>query len=93
MNTAEEVRTVASELNARGGGRVILITSKYHTRRVKVLWQKLVGNRPESIVRYTPDDPFQPDRWWRNAFDASSVTHEWFGLLNAWAGFPIKSER
>ena len=93
VNTAEEVRTVASELKARGGDRVILITSKYHTRRVKVLWHKLIGNRPEAIVRYTPDDPFQPDRWWRNAGDASSVAHEWFGLLNAWAGFPIKSER
>lgn len=92
VNTADEVRTVAREAKARGGNRVILITSKYHTRRVKVLWRKLIGDKPEAIVRYTADDPFQPDGWWRNAFDASAVAHEWFGLLNAWAGFPIKSE-
>ena len=92
VNTADEVRTVARELKARGGDRVILITSKFHTRRVKFLWYKLIGNRPEAIVRYTPYDTFQPDRWWRNAADASSVAHEWFGLLNAWAGFPINSE-
>ena len=91
VNTADEVHTIARELS--GGDRVILITSKFHARRVKVLWHKLVGNRPAAIVRYTPDDPFQPDRWWRDAADASSVTHESFGLLNAWAGFPIKSER
>ena len=32
-------------------------------------------------------------RWWRDAGDGTTVVHEWFGLLNAWAGFPIKSER
>jgi uncharacterized SAM-binding protein YcdF (DUF218 family) len=93
VNTAEEVRTVARELKARGGERVILITSKFHARRVKVIWQALVGNHPEAIVRYTRDDPFEPDRWWHNTGDAMAVSREWFGLLNAWAGFPVKSER
>jgi uncharacterized SAM-binding protein YcdF (DUF218 family) len=93
VNTAEEVRTVARELKARGGDRVILITSKFHARRVKVIWQALLGNYPEAIVRYTPDDPFEADRWWSNTADAMAVSREWFGLLNAWAGFPVKSER
>jgi uncharacterized SAM-binding protein YcdF (DUF218 family) len=92
-NTADEVRAVAWELQAKGGGRVILITSKYHTRRVKVLWHALVRLRPEAIVRYASDDPFEPGRWWRNTADALSVSREWFGLLNAWAGFPVRSER
>ena len=93
VNTADEVRTVARELKAAGGDRAILITSKYHARRVKVVWHALVGGRPEAIVRYAPDDPFEPGRWWRNTADAMSVSREWFGLLNAWAGFPVKSER
>jgi uncharacterized SAM-binding protein YcdF (DUF218 family) len=93
QNTADEIRAIARELKTRGGDRVILITSKYHARRVKVIWRALVGNRPEAIVRYTPDDPFEPERWWRNTEDAMSVSREWFGLLNAWSGFPVKSER
>jgi len=93
VNTADEVRAVARELKAADGDRVILITSKYHARRVKVIWHSLVGNRPEAIVRYTPDDPFVPSRWWRNTGDGMAVSREWFGLLNAWAGFPVKSER
>lgn len=92
-NTADEVRTVARELETKGGGGVILITSKYHTRRVKVLWHALVGSHTEAIVRYASDDPFEPGRWWRNTADALSVSREWFGLLNAWAGFPVTSER
>jgi hypothetical protein len=90
---AKDVRTIARELKARGGDRVILITSKYHARRVKVLWRILTGQSAKAIVRYAPDDPFQPDRWWRNTGDAMSVTRELFGLMNAWAGFPVKSER
>ena len=93
FNTADEVRAVARELKAAGGDRAILITSKYHARRVKVTWHALVGARPEASVRYTPDDPFEPGRWWRNTADAMSVSREWFGLFNVWAGFPVKSER
>ena len=90
--TAVEVRTVAEGLHELGGDRVILVTSSYHSRRVKALWRKLVGSHPEAIVRYTRDEPFEPHRWWRDAADAMAVAREWFGLLNAWLGFPLKSE-
>ncbi len=93
LNTADEVRAVARQLKAAGGDRAILVTSKYHTRRIKVIWRALVGSRSEAIVRYTPDDPFDAGRWWRNTADVRSVSREWFGLLNVWAGFPVKSER
>jgi uncharacterized SAM-binding protein YcdF (DUF218 family) len=100
VNTADEVRAVARQIGAAGGNRrvaaadrVILVTSKYHARRVRTLWRSLIGERPEAVVRYTPDDPFEPDGWWRNTADALSVSREWFGLINAWTGFPVKSER
>ena len=92
-NTAAEVRAVASYLKSVGDGRLILITSKAHTRRVKVLWRSLAPGAPEAVVRYAPGDPFQSDRWWHNTKDAESVSHEWFGLLNAWAGFPLEPAR
>jgi uncharacterized SAM-binding protein YcdF (DUF218 family) len=91
-NTADEVRTIARALSESGGERVILVTSSYHTRRVKALWRAVVGNRSEAIVRFAPDEAFDADHWWRDTADAWSVSREWFGLLNAWAGFPVKSE-
>jgi uncharacterized SAM-binding protein YcdF (DUF218 family) len=93
VNTVDEVRAVARALTANGGGRAILVTSKYHTRRVKIIWRALIGTRAEALIRYTPDDPFEPRRWWRNTADALSVSREWFGLFNVWAGFPVSSER
>ncbi len=92
-STADEIRLVGDELRRTGGELVILVTSKYHARRVRALWRMLVGARPEAVVRYTPDDPFDPDRWWKTTSDAMAVSREWLGLLNAWIGFPIRSAR
>jgi uncharacterized SAM-binding protein YcdF (DUF218 family) len=91
-NTAQEVRTIARALGESGAERVILVTSSYHTRRVKALWRALVGSRPQAIVRVAPGEAFDAAHWWRDAADGWSVSREWFGLLNAWAGFPLKSE-
>jgi len=52
-NTAAELRAIACELQRSGGGdSVIFVTSTYHSRRVKLLWQKLTGDHPHAIVRY-----------------------------------------
>jgi len=91
-NTAQEVRSIARELDRVGIDRVILVTSNYHTRRVKVLWRKLVGDRHQAIVRSSPDDTFEPHGWWCDAGDGITVVREWLGLVNAWSGFLIKSE-
>ena len=34
-------------------------------------------------------DPFDSAQWWRNSTDAQTVSREWFGMLNAWVGFPV----
>jgi uncharacterized SAM-binding protein YcdF (DUF218 family) len=91
QNTADEIRTIARELKASGGNRVIIITSSYHTRRVRMLWRALAGKNADAIVRYTRDEPFDSAHWWRRTGDAMAVSREWFGLLNAWVGFPMKS--
>jgi hypothetical protein len=69
---------------------VILVTSKAHSRRLKATWRALVGDSPLAIVRYAREDPFDPGSWWRYTDDALSVIREVFGILNVWAGFPMK---
>lgn len=92
-NTADEVRLIARELERIKGQRVILVTSKAHTRRVRATWRVLVGESPHAIVRYSTEDPYDPWRWWRNTRDALAVSRELFGLMNVWAGFPIMPDR
>lgn len=90
-DTAEEVTVISQQLRRVGGKRVILITSKYHTRRVRIIWQKLVGDHPNAVVRYTRDDPFDTTRWWRSSRESLAVAREVLGIVNAWAGFPLRS--
>lgn len=89
-NTADEVDAIAAELERAGAAKAIVVTTKAHTRRVRLIWRKRVGNKPRAIIRYTSADDFDAERWWRRTGDALDVVREWLGLANAWAGFPLK---
>jgi hypothetical protein len=93
-NTATEIKAIfryAQALPAAGRttNSVILVTSKVHTRRVRVIWNAFAPGSQMAIVRYTPLEPFDGRRWWRTTTDALATFREAFGILNAWAGFPI----
>jgi uncharacterized SAM-binding protein YcdF (DUF218 family) len=90
INTQQEVREIAREMRRTGKHTAIIVTSPEHTRRVKALWNKLVGNEPRLMVRGAPGDPFVAQRWWRNTRDALAVMREYLGLLNVWAGLPVQ---
>jgi len=72
---------------------VIIVTSKPHTRRVRMIWNRRVGDDPRAIIRYVSDDSFDPARWWRNTGDALDVVREVLGIVNALAGFPLHPEQ
>jgi uncharacterized SAM-binding protein YcdF (DUF218 family) len=90
VNTQDEVEEISRELRRDGKHTVIIITSPQHTRRVKALWKKLVGDDPRVIVRAAWGDPFDADHWWRTTADVLAVVRESMGLLNVWAGLPVR---
>ena len=89
-NTQDEVEEISREMRRDGKHTVIIVTSPQHTRRVKALWRKLVGDDPRAIVRAAPGDPFDADHWWRNTQDVLAVVRESLGLLNVWSGLPVR---
>lgn len=92
-NTAQEVQVVARELQRVGGVAVILVTSRPHSRRVRATWRALIGESPRGIIRYATAAPYDADGWWRHTNEALAVSREVFGLLNVWAGFPVRPGR
>jgi uncharacterized SAM-binding protein YcdF (DUF218 family) len=90
VNTQEEIVEIAASLRADKKTSVIIITSPPHTRRVRVLWNKLAGRDLRAIVRGAPEDPFDADHWWGNTADALAVSREIMGLLNAWTGLHVR---
>ena len=93
QNTVDEMRLIAGELGRYGGDRVIIVTSKVHSRRVRATWAAIVGASPKAIVRYAREEPYGARGWWRNTRDALDVSREVFGLMNVWAGFPVQPDR
>ncbi len=88
-NSEEEIMAVIRAFQG-ASQPVVIITSKYHTRRLHVLWKKLaVNGSPRLIVRATRDDPFDPSAWWLDRRFALAVAREYLGLLHIWAGSPI----
>jgi uncharacterized SAM-binding protein YcdF (DUF218 family) len=90
VNTADEMKTIGQALKQGRSHKVILVTSKVHTRRTRRLWKRLSQQDGEAIVRGVSDDPFDPSHWWRTTGDALDVVREVLGMLNAWAGLPLR---
>ncbi len=93
VNTADEIKVAASALARAKGDAVILVTTKVHTRRVRLLWRRLASGQGRAIVRGASADPFDPRHWWRSTTDALDVVREVLGVLNVWAGLPLHPAR
>jgi uncharacterized SAM-binding protein YcdF (DUF218 family) len=89
VNTEEEVDEIARDCRRDQAHKVIVVTSKPHTRRVRLIWNRRVGDEPQLIVRYS-DEAFDAAHWWRISTDALDVVREWLGIANAWFGFPAR---
>ena len=82
-NTREEamaLRTLATEKNWRS---VIVVTSNYHTRRARYIFQRVF---PESIVvrvASARDGEFDPEHWWENRKSLKEFTRELAGMVVA----------
>ena len=93
VNTADEIKVLAAMLAPEKDRTVILVTTKPHTRRVRLLWRKLTAGQGRVIVRASSDDSFDPKHWWRTTNDALDVLREVLGLVNAWAGLPLHASQ
>jgi len=93
VNTADEIAAVSGALAEEKAATVIIVTSKVHTRRTRILWQRSAAQHATGIIRAASDDPFEPAHWWRTTSDALDVVRETLGILNAWAGMPLHPAR
>ena len=89
-NTADEMREISKRLSQTGGERTIIVSSEFHTRRVRTLWRRLSGDAAGAIVRPATRDPYDGARWWRGSNDIAYVSKELMGLMNAWIGSRVE---
>ena len=90
VDTEQEIEEVSRRLRDEKKSSAIIVTSPQHTRRVRVLWRRLASPGQVAVVRAAWEDNFDADHWWSNTRDAFAVTREVMGLMNAWAGLPVR---
>jgi uncharacterized SAM-binding protein YcdF (DUF218 family) len=76
-NTAQEAHSLRTLIEERRLRRVIVVTSKYHTRRAGfAMRRELKGSHVEVIMRASRYDRSNPDLWWRTRADVRSAALE-----------------
>src|SRR5215831_10464279 len=65
-STYAEAEVVIKDAQARGFNSILLVTSKYHTRRAAEIYRFLSGGRLKIIACPARDDDFQVHGWWRD---------------------------
>jgi uncharacterized SAM-binding protein YcdF (DUF218 family) len=81
-NTAEEANLLRSIVLTTHWRRVIVVTSKYHTRRADFAFRRgLAGTETEAVLRASKYDQSDPAHWWRSRPDYREVISEWQKLF------------
>jgi uncharacterized SAM-binding protein YcdF (DUF218 family) len=81
-NTAQEAATLRELARRERWSRVIVVSSKYHLRRVSLACTRALAGTPVQIIRRgTRYDPSVPGRWWRHRADIRWVVSETPKLL------------
>lgn len=81
-NTAQEGNLLRLSAESRGWKRLIVVTSKYHTRRAGFAVRRaLKRTDTQVIIRASRYDPSHPARWWRSRADFRFASGEWIKLI------------
>ena len=83
-DTISEAQAVGPEIVARGFSKLIVTTSKFHTRRARHIWQKMYGDRLSVITVTAKTDPFDPDGWWKDGRQIRWVLAEYGAWVFYW---------
>ena len=76
-NTAQEAAAVHQLASERRWTRLIVVTSKYHTRRAGFAFvREFEGTNVRILMRASRYDTSTPERWWRHRADSRYVMSE-----------------
>jgi len=80
-DTISEAKIVGNILVNNGMKKVVITTSKFHTRRARHIWAKLYDGKLQIYAAAAKNDPFNPKAWWKDGRQIRWVLSEygaWF---------------
>jgi uncharacterized SAM-binding protein YcdF (DUF218 family) len=82
-NTREEAYALAGFAASHGWHSVIVVTSNYHTRRARYIFERVFPPRISVRVASARDGDFDVERWWESRKSLKLFTRELAGMLVA----------
>lgn len=80
FDTVSEAQTLKPFLDKHNVNTLIITTSKFHTRRARYVWQKVMGKEQGIYSSAAADDPFDPNTWWQHGRQVKQVMGEYGGM-------------
>jgi uncharacterized SAM-binding protein YcdF (DUF218 family) len=86
-STAEEAETLRAAAVANRWSRVIIVTSKQHTRRARLVMKRRTSDVGlEIVTRYSRFDEANTEQWWSNRSTLRFTLFETQRLFGYWIG-------
>ena len=83
-DTVSEAVAVGTELIRLGLNRVILTTSKFHTRRAHFIWTRMYKDQLSICSVSAKTDPYNPQGWWKKGRQIRWVLAEYGAWIYYW---------
>jgi len=92
-NTEEEAGALAKFCAERHMRSVIIVTSNYHTRRARYIFEKTFPSSISISIASARDGDFDPEHWWEKRKSEKLFVREWVGMLVAFWDFHSAGRR
>ena len=83
-NTREEAEALAGLIAGRGWKRVLIVTSNYHARRARFIFERVLPPNVIVHVNGANDSEFDASRWWETRQGRKLFLSEVLGYVVAW---------
>jgi len=82
-NTLEEAGAVSTFLTSRGWKKILIVTSNYHTRRARYIYDHVLAPGTELRMVAAADPAYDPNSWWRTREGLKTFFYECVGFIVA----------
>lgn len=82
-DTIGEAEALANLAKEKHWSSVIIVTSNYHTRRVRYIFAKIFPAEITVSVASARDSDFDPEHWWEKRKSTALFGHEVLGMMEA----------
>lgn len=83
-NTREEAEALRTLVAQRGWRRILVVTSNYHTRRSRLIFNRVMPSDVTVRLAAARDSDYDPTAWWQHRLGIKLFFHETVGYVVAW---------